>query len=79
MAQEEKQRCGICLEDRVPGPPLPESVLFYNNIYEWLPVCSDSGDYCITRATEYHLVRLRERLAVIESWHDNYERALRDR
>ena len=41
--------CGICLEDRIPGPPLCAQVFEFNQIFDWVPVCSDCRNLCISR------------------------------
>ena len=68
--EREEQRCGVCLENKVPGLPLFEQVIIYNQLYSWMHICGDCGKICTERATYYYLEQIREQLVIIENWTD---------
>ena len=43
------ERCVICQEEKIPGPPLVEQVIEYNQIFNWTHVCPACRNLCISR------------------------------
>ena len=70
MANNGTERCVICQEDKVPGPPLVEQVIEYNQIFHWTNVCPPCRDLCISRTQFAYFQIIDEILELLDKMQD---------